>query len=231
MKKSKKMNLILLSGSILAGFIIFLRQFILYDIPEYFSFGEELGELLFNLCVGYLVTYWFYYLTIYREEKKKSEFAFKFVKTRVNEIAHSLDSLLTSIYKEQDETFYFFYPEIHYFKTEIYSGSDTGLDFSLSRLDLQSHYFKSEHDPILSWKWWEKFHKVTLNAIRLIGEIELYSENLDSEIDQLIKELLIDNFLKSMSNMNLSRINKIDFQAHSMCEFIVLVERLREKLN
>lgn len=83
--------------SVIAVITIFIRQFVLYDVPEFFEFGYELGELLFNLSIGFLVTFWFYYLTVYRRERNYKVRSRKYVEVFVNKVVIAYDNLINDL--------------------------------------------------------------------------------------------------------------------------------------
>lgn len=225
MKKLIDINSILLVGSIIAVVIIGLKQFILNDIPEWFSFGEELGELMYDASIGYLVTYWFYYLTVYRVEKKRSERATDFVRIRIISIVRDTDNLLSAMYKRDQNMLEFLtYPDSESLKNE------EALDFVLCRLNLQSFYSTSKHS-FLNVKWWEKLRHFAIDTKKSIEEMQYFLTDLDSDVKQLVVDLSIHEYINIMTNLYLHEEEYIENTSHSMYEFIILTNQLNERLK
>jgi hypothetical protein len=89
-KITKNLFVLLLVISILS--IIFIKFSPLKDMPspEFFPYGYELGEVVFDLSIGYIVSAIFYFLVVFIPEKKRNKSARVIVQSRLELIAHQM---------------------------------------------------------------------------------------------------------------------------------------------
>lgn len=94
MKLSQRYILLLLL--FLSFIIVLLNDFLLSEIPEYFKYGNKLGQVLSNLSLAYISSYIFYYVVVVLKEKKDK----KNIYAAVYELTKHLIGHAYSVYNE-----------------------------------------------------------------------------------------------------------------------------------
>ena len=218
-KKIFNFNKYLKIASVIAILIIAIRQFVLYDIPEYFFFGEELGELLFNLSIGYLVTFWFYYLTVYKPDQEHKSRANAYAKEFVKKIAIAYDSLIEDLSESKSSLL----NELH-----LNLESKEGLVVALKMTD-SLEVSPRMNSLMVSLTWADLFLSQRNQIERFLREITLVYGHLEPHQNEIITKLLSHPFLEIIRNMPLDKIENLDFIAIDMWEFGNLVKELKSE--
>lgn len=218
-KKKRELNDWLIIFSLIALVIIFIRQFILYNVPEIVPFGEELGELLYDSCVGYLVTYWFYYLTVYVREKNYKKKVYKFVTKNVNSIIIDYDLLLEKIKNVKNNN-----PAL----------KEIELDNAHNFSSVLIFIYPREMSGVLNgafqeMSWGELFKLKRDNIERSLKDIFMFIPYLDSEDIELFTNMYKSNFLEHIRNLNLNRFDDLQFLGQQMWEFGEMIKILEGK--
>lgn len=191
-------NLIVIS--VIAVLIIIVRQFILYDVPEFFSLGQELGELLFNLCVGYLVTFWFYYLTVYRRESKYKIRVQKYVEVFVEKTVNAYDSLITNLVETNQH-------KLQEVGVEPYSKEGFKILFRLTEMN----GFSPLLDRNFIQMTWAEYIKTQRNQIdKNLRECSIVFQHLDPDEINVITELISHELLEVLNNIPIEKFESIE---------------------
>lgn len=209
MKKNKKLEFWLVSLFIISLVILVIRQFVLYSTPEFFWFGQEVGEILFNLAIGYIITSLFYYLTIYRREYKNRKHAYEFTRSRLDKIIGNVTSLIESIYNDKKEVFD---------ATGIDIETEEGLNNALRLLDMHA-YSPRYNSSFQQLKWHELFSMSGPYNKNMLQEILVLLPYLDPEDIQRVTDLLSHEYLELLRNMDLSLYDEISFINVPMHDF------------
>jgi nitrate reductase NapAB chaperone NapD len=64
------------------------------DFLSWFPYGEEVGQVVFDLGIGYIVSCLFYYIVVYLPEKKKRQSAMTILNKRIDLILQSMEITL-----------------------------------------------------------------------------------------------------------------------------------------
>jgi hypothetical protein len=97
---------------ILSGIAILLIKFILADIPETWKFGQELGELIYDLSLAYIASWTFYVIVVTIPQKRNKRNIYTHAKRITERITHYGATILNGflqpldindIYKEMTE--------------------------------------------------------------------------------------------------------------------------------
>jgi hypothetical protein len=207
--KKRELNDWLKILSVLAIVIIFLRQFVLYNVPEFVPFGEELGELLYDSCVGYLITFWFYYLTVYLRDQNYKKRVYEFVARRAKEIVRDFNDLLQDL-----ETFK---NNQHQVKN-IDLDSEYNLGLILKLIDPSSASLRL-NGAFQSITWGE-FFKLKRNMIEnALKDIFLFVPYLEEEDIQLFTNIYSSQFLALIKNIDLNKVQDLHFLSKVMWKF------------
>jgi hypothetical protein len=217
--KKRELNDWLKIVSVIAIVIIFLRQFILYNVPEIVPFGEELGELLYDSCVGYLVTYWFYYLTVYRRDKQYNAKVYKFVKKRVTAIINDFNDLTSRIYSNAFA--------LHVINISDFEKKES-LRVALGLLNpsQESGVLDGTFTPLL----WGEFIKLRANQIeRSLRDIFIFVPYLEYEDIEIFSEIYSSNCLEIIKNIDLNKLDSLEFLADPIDDLNELIKKLKHR--
>lgn len=218
MKKSLKFYLNMIS--IFALLFIFLRQFVLNETLEIVSWGSEFGELIFNLSIGYLVTYWFYYLTVYRRELKYRNKSYILVKKRAMRIVLVFNTLKESMYQNDP---------VH---IETGKNMDKKDDYERILKSINPNENCPTLDGSFQHQTWAKSIETRRNIIeKSIEDIFIVSMYLDSEDIELFAELHTSKFLELTQVIDLRALNNLDFLAKPMYEFSEKVDIINDRFK
>lgn len=186
--------------SVIAALIIIVRQFVLYNVPEFFSFGQELGELLFNLCIGYLVTFWFYYLTVYRRERKYKIRVQKYVEVFARKTVNAYDSLISNLIESNQ----------HILKEMgINPNSQKGFEilFRLTKMKNTSPMMDKNFVEMT----WAEYIKTQRNQIdKNLRECSIVFQHLDPDEIKVITDLISHELLEVLQNMPIEMFDSIE---------------------
>lgn len=209
------------NGALIAVLIIILRQFILYNVPEYFSFGQEVGELLFNLCIGYLVTFWFYYLTVYRPDQEHKKRANAYVKEFVKKIAQAYDSLIVDL-KESHA------PVV---KSMLFNTDSKEALIDILKVTDSTKLSPRMNNMFVPITWADLFLTQRNQIERFLREITIVYGHLEPQQNEVITKMLSHDFLELIRNIPLGSVRNLDFFADEMWEFGKLVKELKKEFN
>lgn len=207
----------LMALSVLAVLIIIGRQFILYNVPEFFLYGQELGELLFNLSIGYLVTFWFYYLTVYRTDQEHKKRANAYAKEFVNRIAQAYDSLIDDLVETYSTSVN---------QLQLNTDSKEALTFMLKMTD-STQLSPRMNNLFIPMTWADLFLNQRNQIERFLREITIVYVHLEPHQNEVITKMLSHYFLEHIRNIPLDTIENLDFLADGMWEFGTLVKELK----
>ncbi|WP_163539009.1 hypothetical protein [Gracilibacillus sp. YIM 98692] len=96
---SKKFRIIYWGLLALSVFFVWVIKFSVWsdkhtseiDLISWFSYGYELGEILFNLSLAYIASSIFSFVVVYLPDKKKEESAMNIINGRLNRIAELME--------------------------------------------------------------------------------------------------------------------------------------------
>ena len=88
-------------GALLTVCII---DFWLSDIPELFSGGYKLGQIIYKLCMSYISAFIFYFLVVHIKQQKDKENLYLYVSKKVHIINSSASGLISAISKASNIT-------------------------------------------------------------------------------------------------------------------------------
>ncbi len=94
-------------GALLTVCII---DFWLSDIPELFSGGYKLGQIIYKLCMSYISAFIFYFLVVHIKQQKDKENLYLYVSKKVHIINSSASGLISAISKASKITLTEKYP-------------------------------------------------------------------------------------------------------------------------
>lgn len=102
-KEVMKVKVVLVLLGITSILIIAFTQFIWNSVPEFWLYGAEIGNVLFNLSIGYLSAFIFYIIDIWipgLQKRKRVNFR---VKMPLNRIVSFMEAPLVNIVKRYGE--------------------------------------------------------------------------------------------------------------------------------
>ncbi|MCM3359813.1 hypothetical protein [Psychrobacillus sp. MER TA 171] len=201
--------------------IIIMRQFILYDVPELFPIGQELGELLFNLSIGYLVTFWFYFLTVYRPEQEHKKRANAYAKEFVKKIVQAYESLIEDLIESQ---------------SSLVSTLQLNIDskealIAILKITDSTKLSPRMNNMFVPMTWADLFLNQRNQIERFLREITIVYGHLEPHQNEVITKMLSHHLLEHIRNIPLSTIQNLDFLAEGMWEFGTLVKELKKEFD
>ena len=216
--KKFNINYVLLFFTVIALICILFRQFILIDVPEWFSWGSELGELLFNLSIGYLVTYWFYYLTVQRPGRIRRNKATLHSKVYVNKILLAYESLSTELLAANKDV------------VEFDKGSKEELEAAFKLINLRSN--STIYDSNFNLLTWGSLIRSKRNQIvNNLREITLLFNDLDVEQVEAVTILLRQNIFEYLKNIDLNHFDSFEGFASDYYELGSLMDNLKRQFE
>ena len=218
-QKLLDMNIVLLIISILAGIFIILKQFVLYNVPEWFEWGSEFGELLYDTSLGYLVTYWFFYLTVYRPEQEHKKRANAYVQVFAKKIALAYDSLKEDVVAQHSEALKL---------SEVEKGSKNEINIILTRT--KPGNISPRMNNLFQPMTWADLFLTQRNQIeRFLREITLVYNQLEPHQNEIITKMLSHDYLELIRNIPLEQLEDLQFLTQGMWEFGHLIEELKDE--
>lgn len=205
--------------AVIASVLIIIRQFILYDVPEFWRFGSELGDIIFDISIGYLVTYWFYYLTVYRREKQYKDNAYKLVNKRATYIVSSFNSLKEKTYNTNKSMF-----------DVVGIKMITEYDFGQVLKIIKPTEFTGDLNSAFQPMTWSDYIVNTNHSIdRALKDIFIVIPYLEPEDIDLFTDLYSSEFLELTKNIPLNELADIGFLGNPMYKFDQLIKKVQER--
>jgi hypothetical protein len=219
--KKPDINYFLTMTSSFCIVIIFIRQFILYDTPEVIKVGHEFGELFFNISVGVLVTHWFYYLTIYRREKRYKDKAYKLVNKRTKSIVTSFHTLKSNIYEANK-------PIFETIGIEMDTAYNYGQILKFINPAKDSGKLDGAFQPM---NWAVLITRANNRIEQAIKDIFIVMPHLEAEDIELFTDLYDSRYLETVNNIDLSGSSDIGFLGQDMYDFNIMIEKIESKFG
>jgi hypothetical protein len=219
--KIHDMNVLLLGLSIFSVIIIFVRQFVLYDVHEFLPWGSEFGELMFNLCIGFLTTYWFYYLTVYLREMSYKKRVYKYVNKYVQSIIIEHNLLTTKVEDVKNKTLSLM--DLEFCSPEDYK-------------NVLMFIYPNQKCGVLNgafqeMNWGELFKLIRDQIDRNLKDIFIFTPYLDLEDIETLTNLYQCDFLEHVRNISLNEFDDLMFLGQQMHDMKILVEILKNKFQ
>lgn len=208
-------------GFIFAICFIIIRQFFLYNVPEFFPQGFELGEIIFNLSISFIVTHWFYYLTVHRREKQYKEKAYKLVNNRASKIITSFNGLKQSIHNATS-------PILDATGIEM----DTAFNYEQVLKFIYPDTFSGSYDSAFQPMAWKKRIITTNESIeKSLKDIFIVIPYLDSDDIELFTDLYSSEYLEKVNNTPLSGLSDLSFLGTPMFNFDEKIKVIEKRYN
>lgn len=80
------MKTVLVLLTIISFFVIYLIKILWGNIPEKFQYGSEIGDIVFNLCIGYITSFLFYVLVVWIPEYQTNKRIKKIIQEPLNSV-------------------------------------------------------------------------------------------------------------------------------------------------
>ena len=71
----------------------------LIDIPEFFTKGYELGQVIYRLCLSYISAFIFYFLVVHIKQQKDKQNLYSYVAAKVDTILSEAENLIKEMSK------------------------------------------------------------------------------------------------------------------------------------
>ena len=216
-------NKVLMAISVVALVFIFIRQSLL-NIPEGLPFGEELGEFLYDASVGYLITYWFFYLTVYRIERRDKENVYRFVNRRCVQIVITLEEFIKEL---TDNT-----PSAILSNEYLSTGQLQIQDFkNILRVLPHHNYINRFNQKFEQMTWCDYFYNINDKIISYIRDIFLLMPHLETDDIALFTEIYDSRYLETVQNIDLSDCADLEFLSTDLHELYIKIQALKEKFG
>lgn len=189
-------------GTVFCFTVIVFIKFIWGDTPETWDYGQELGEVLFNLSIGYIAAYIFYLLDFYIPRQVEIKTINKRIESSVLEIQERMEHQFQGIFEK-------------YISTEkgFSDISKTELELNVKRLDLTGdmgyhEYFnereRNKNRAFIIGSMAESLHKDVIGLEVCIKEIFLLPFNMDYELVSLLHGIKKSEYHEEIKNYTLS---------------------------
>ncbi|MFJ7731174.1 hypothetical protein ACIQXF_04695 [Lysinibacillus sp. NPDC097231] len=205
-------------GLIISVLVILTRQLLL-SVPERFYLGSEIGEVLFNLSIGYFVTYWFYYLTVHRTEKIHKKKAYKLVFTRANKIVSNFNSLKQSMFDANLPIF-----QVAGIQMDNAYNYEQVLKFITP-----STYSNSFNGAFQPMTWNERILEANNSIENAVKDIFIVIPYLDPDDIELFTDLYSCEYFELTNNIELTTIEDIEFLGKPMYEAYEIIKKIEMK--
>lgn len=144
---------------------------------SWFPFGFELGETVFNLSIGYLVSCIFYYIVVYLPEQKKRNLTMTIIGKRIDSI---LGYMGITIY-------YYFH------KSGITENNNNRLQSQVEKLETIESYYKMDFSYQYIEKSTGRTVRINTGEITEIMSLLDHSKRIQETINNLFKIPVIVN--------------------------------------
>ncbi len=217
MKMTQRLILLLLLFASIA--IVILNDFVLSGTPEFFKYGDELGQVLSNLSLAYISSYIFYTVVVVMKERSDN----KNIHSTVYKLTKNLVSRAYSVYNEIGMAA----GDLSHDKRKI-----TKDDF----IELCGKVNPRDGRPDLKilggipGKWGESIYYNSVTYVqRYADRIFNYMPFLDSEYVRLVNKLLDSSFFSTARLLNENFANT-DFSpwASNMYDYLICVRELEQ---
>ncbi|WP_238653915.1 hypothetical protein [Paenibacillus piscarius] len=182
---TKGFNLVISLGCILALIIIVITQFVLNDVPEYFRGGANLGNVLFNISMSYLVSYIFYVIVAYLPEENKKTYVRKHVDALVKDIIKYNNTLKDNMKRQ--------------------TGNTANMNNDTDIINVMSQIQTNATAPIVafvsgisSFNWKEYLELNNNQVVNKCNGLFVYMPYLDPELVQLLSDLIYSKYFNQL---------------------------------
>ncbi len=226
MTNKQKQGLLLKLILVAAILTIILNDFILNDIAEVISIGDELGIVLSNLSMAFISSYIFYYVVVVLKEKRDKLNIYISVYDWTSQLTGRAYSVYDKLVEGSD------IKNFNFNRNTITLYEFVDLCQNVNPNEISDRNFLGTPGNLIKATYGQLIYNNTVsNVIRLSEKIFVYMPYLDTEHIHLINKLLNSTYFLMAKSLN-ERTGNTTFNAYAkeMYEFLLFVREL-EKYN
>lgn len=187
-KRELKNKWIVLLLAISASISIFIIKFVWNDTPEFWKHGEEFGDVLFNLSIGYIGAFIFYILDIWIPEVKEQKKIRQRIAFPLSRLLYSMKYPIEEIKKE--------------YGNESLSFENIPMDEFIAmveKIDLRNHEGFIQHPTTsINYNYGHSLVFQIEKADKYIEQIQItFSLKLDFDLIVMLDEIKHSNYHES----------------------------------
>ena len=212
---------------LVSGSIIIIRTCLL-GVHPIFTIGYETGTILYDLSIGYLISYIFYFLVVYTKEESNKRNVSEYIAKRTNYIVCTGLMILKGM-RINSQTRHCSFPPT---RNEILSML-TKLDPTYAIVSIKNRE-RVKND---TYTWPEYFKNcIVRDSERFIGDLWLLLPYLETELIKILTDLKETLMFKAVHGAILPRDKtKINYQnesgAREIEEYLIVIYHLNEYIE